>query len=161
MKEYLEKFFGLPFYGVYAPTPPLQGDLNVDIAIIGGGFTGLSAAYNLRKEDQGCSVAVLEGEIVGFGASGRNGGFSMTLFGLEPAVTKSIFGHQRTADAHQYMERAVDYVNELINQYNLQSDYWFPDFLRAATTPGYIKRLQHDLELLPSMGITGITWIDA
>ncbi|OGN93744.1 MAG: oxidoreductase [Chloroflexi bacterium RBG_13_50_21] len=161
MKDYSDKSFWLATYGDYVSNPPLQGDLNVDIAIIGGGFTGLSAAYNLRKEDQGCSVAVLEGEIVGFGASGRNGGFSMTLFGLEPAVTKSIFGHQRTVEAHQYMERAVDYVNELINQYNLQSDYWFPGFLRAATTPGYIKRIQHDLELLTSMGITGITWIDA
>src|SRR4030043_1717625 len=161
MKDYSDKSFWLATYGEYFPNPSLQGDINVDIAIIGAGFTGLSTAYNLRKEDASLSVAVLEAEVVGFGASGRNGGFSMTLFGLEPAVTKSIFGHQRTVEAHQYMERAVDYVNELINQYNLQSDYWFPGFLRAATTPGYIKRIQHDLELLTSMGITGITWIEA
>ncbi len=161
MKDYSDKSFWLATYGAYTPSPALQEELKVDVAIIGGGFTGLSTAYNLRKDDQGLSVAVLEAEVVGFGASGRNGGFSMTLFGLEPAVTKSIFGHQRTVEAHRYMERAVDYVDEMVRQYNLQSDYWFPGFLRAATTPGYVKRIQHDLEILTSMGITGISWIEA
>ena len=161
MKDYSDKSFWLATYGDYLPNPPLQGDMKVDIAIIGGGFTGLSTAYNLRKEAPGLSVAVLEAEVVGFGASGRNGGFSMTLFGLEPSVTKFLFDHQRTIEAHRYMERAVDYVDELVKEHNLQSEYWFPGFLRAATTPGYVKRIQHDLELLTSMGITGITWIEA
>ena len=161
MKDYSDKSFWLATYGDYLPNPPLQGDMKVDIAIIGGGFTGLSTAYNLRKEAPGLSVAVLEAEVVGFGASGRNGGFSMTLFGLEPSVTKFLFDHQRTIEAHRYMERAVDYVDELVKEHNLQSEYWFPGFLRAATTPGYVKRIQHDLELLTSKGITGITWIEA
>jgi glycine/D-amino acid oxidase-like deaminating enzyme len=161
MKDYSDKSFWLATYGDYVPNPPLQGELKVDIAIIGGGFTGLSTAYNLRKDDQGLSVSVLEGEVVGFGASGRNGGFSMTLFGLEPAVTKAFFGHQRTVEAHRYMEQAVDYVDQLVKQNQLQSDYWFPGFLRAATTPGYARRIQHDLEILTSMGITGISWIEA
>jgi glycine/D-amino acid oxidase-like deaminating enzyme len=161
MKDYSDKSFWLATYGDYLPNPALQGDLKVDVAIIGGGFTGLSAAYNLRKDDAGSSVAVLEGEVVGFGASGRNGGFSMTLFGLEPAVTKSIFGQQKTVEAHRYMERAVDYVDALVKEHSIQSEYWYPGFLRAATTPGYIKRIQHDLEILTSMGITGISWIEA
>ena len=161
MKDYSDKSFWLATYGEYFPNPSLQGDINVDIAIIGAGFTGLSTAYNLRKEDASLSVAVLEAEVVGFGASGRNGGFSMTLFGLEPAVTKALFNQQRTVEAHRYMERSVDYVDELVKEHQLQSDYWFPGFLRAATTPGYVKRIQHDLEILTSMGITGISWIEA
>jgi glycine/D-amino acid oxidase-like deaminating enzyme len=161
MKDYSDKSFWLATYGDYLPNPVLQGDLKIDVAIIGAGFTGLATAYNLRKEDAGLSVAVFEAEVVGFGASGRNGGFSMTLFGLEPSVTKALFNHQRTIEAHRYMERAVDYVDSLVKEHNLQSDYWFPGFLRAATTPGYVKRIQHDLELLTSMGITGITWIEA
>jgi glycine/D-amino acid oxidase-like deaminating enzyme len=161
MKDYSDKSFWLATYGPYIPNPPVQGDMKVDVAIIGGGFTGLSTAYHLRKEQPGMRVAVLEAEVVGFGASGRNGGFSMTLFGLEPTVTKAFFGQQRTVEAHRYMERAVDYVDALVKEHNLQSEYWFPGFLRAATTPGYVKRIQHDLEILTSMGITGIEWIDA
>ncbi len=161
MNDHRDKSFWLATYGDYLPNPALQGDLKVDIAIIGGGFTGLSTAYNLRKDNAGISVAVLEAEVVGFGASGRNGGFSMTLFGLEPAVTKAIFGQQRTVEAHRYMERAVDYVDALVREHQLQSEYWFPGFLRAATTPGYVKRIQHDLEILTSMGIDDISWIEA
>jgi glycine/D-amino acid oxidase-like deaminating enzyme len=161
MKDYSDKSFWLATYGEYTPNPPVKGDLSVDVAIIGGGFTGLATAYNLRKDDPGMKVAVLEAEVVGFGASGRNGGFSMTLFGLEPAVTKSLFGHQRTVEAHRYMERAVDYVDALVKEHKIQSDYEFPGFLRAATTPGYVKRIQHDLEILTSMGVTGIEWIEA
>jgi glycine/D-amino acid oxidase-like deaminating enzyme len=161
MDDYSDKSFWLANYGPYSPNPPLEGDLQTDVAIIGGGFTGLATAYNLRKASPGLRVAVLEGEVIGFGASGRNGGFSMTLFGLEPAVTKSLFGQQRTVEAHRYMERAVDYVDALVREHHIQSDYWFPGFLRAATTSGFVKRIQHDLEILTSMGITGIEWIDA
>ena len=161
MKDYSQTSFWLATYGPYTTNPPLRGDIEVDVAIIGGGFTGLSTAYNLCKDEPTIQVAVLEAEVVGFGASGRNGGFSMTLFGLEPAVTKALFGHQRTVDAHRYMERAVDYVDSMVKEQNLQSEYWFPGFLRAATTPGYVKRIQHDLEILTAMGITGIEWIEA
>jgi glycine/D-amino acid oxidase-like deaminating enzyme len=161
MKDYSDKSFWLAVYGPYTPNPPVKGDLKVDVAIIGGGFTGLSTAYHLRRDNPGMKVAVLEAEVVGYGASGRNGGFSMTLFGLEPAVTKALFGQQRTVEAHRYMERAVDYVDALVKEHKIQSDYEFPGFLRAATTPGYVKRIQHDLEILTSMGITGIEWIDA
>jgi glycine/D-amino acid oxidase-like deaminating enzyme len=161
MKDYSDKSFWLAAYGPYTPNPPVKGDISADVAVIGGGFTGLSTAYHLRKDNPGMKVAVLEAEVVGFGASGRNGGFSMTLFGLEPAVTKALFGHQRTVEAHRYMERAVDYVDKLVKEHKIQSDYWFPGFLRAATTPGYVKRIQHDLEILTSMGITGIEWIEA
>jgi hypothetical protein len=54
MKDYSDKSFWLATYGEYFPNPSLQGDINVDIAIIGAGFTGLSTAYNLRKEDASC-----------------------------------------------------------------------------------------------------------
>lgn len=160
-KDHSDKSFWLATYGPYTPNPPVQGDLSVDVAIVGGGFTGLSTAYNLRRDNANLKVAVLESEIIGYGASGRNGGFSMTLFGLEPAITKLFFGQQRTVEAHRYMERAVDYVDALIREHNIQSDYWFPGFLRVATTPGYAKRIQHDLRLLSDMGITGISWLDA
>jgi glycine/D-amino acid oxidase-like deaminating enzyme len=161
MKDYSDKSFWLATYGAYTPNPPVQGSLSTDIAIIGAGFTGLSTAIALRQADPSLRVAVLEGEVVGFGASGRNGGFSMTLFGLEPAVTKLLFGQQRTVEAHRYMERAVDTVDELIRTHNLQSEYWFPGFIRAATAPAYAKRIQKDLEILTSMGINGIEWIEA
>jgi glycine/D-amino acid oxidase-like deaminating enzyme len=101
-----DKSFWLDTYGPYSPNPPLQGEVKVGVAVIGGGFTGLSTAYNLRQDHAAMSVAVLEAEIVGYGASGRNGGFSMTLFGLSPAVCKLLFGQERTVAAHHYSATA-------------------------------------------------------
>jgi glycine/D-amino acid oxidase-like deaminating enzyme len=150
--------FWLRQYGPYSPNPPLEGQASVDVAIIGGGYTGLATALNLRLDEPTMKVAVLESHHVGYGASGRNGGFNMTLFGLEPAVTKALFGQQRTVEAHRYMERAVDYVRELVGRHRMQSDYEHPGFLRVATTPGFARRIQHDMELLTHMGITGLEW---
>ena len=53
---------------------PLAGDLAVEVAIVGGGYTGLSAAYHLARE-HGIRAVVLEAGPIGWGASGRNGGF--------------------------------------------------------------------------------------
>jgi glycine/D-amino acid oxidase-like deaminating enzyme len=159
--EHSDKSFWLATYGPYTPNAPVRGELAVDVAIVGSGFTGLATALNLREIDAAISVAVLESEIVGYGASGRNGGFSMTLFGLEASLTKLLFGQQRAVEAHRYMERAVDYVDELVRRHAMQSDYWFPGFLRVATTPAYARRIQHDIKILADMGITGIEWIDA
>ncbi|MEO6942278.1 MAG: FAD-dependent oxidoreductase, partial [Terrimesophilobacter sp.] len=63
-----------------APRPALTGECEVDVAIVGAGLTGLWSAYYLLKKDPGLRVILLEKEIAGFGASGRNGGWCSALF---------------------------------------------------------------------------------
>jgi hypothetical protein len=75
---------------------PLKGDVNADVVIVGGGFTGLWTAYHLVKAKPDLKVVLLEQDICGGGPSGRNGGFAsgwwdeldglITLYGREPAV---------------------------------------------------------------------------
>jgi hypothetical protein len=131
---YEDKSFWLKTAGPYSPGPALEGEQTVDIGVIGGGYTGLAAAYNLLQDEPNLRVALLEAYVIGYGASGRNGGLNMTLFSLEPAVTKALFGQARTVEAHRYMERAVDYVRDLVARHNLQSEYEHPGFLQVATT---------------------------
>jgi glycine/D-amino acid oxidase-like deaminating enzyme len=150
----------LDTYGPYVPEPPLSGDLAVDVAIIGGGFTGVATANALRRAAPGLSVALLEARTVGYGASGRNGSFAMTVVGLGFGTTALIRGKQFLRDAHVYMERAVDTLDELIRREGLECDRIRPGFLRVATTRGYVERLHHDIELMSSLGFTGIDWID-
>jgi len=59
----------------YTPNPPLTGQVQADVAIIGGGITGLSSAYHLKRRYPEKHIVLLEGQAVGFGASGRNSGF--------------------------------------------------------------------------------------
>ncbi len=151
----------LDTYGPYTPEPPLQEDITVDVAIIGGGFAGLATAYELKRAEPSMRVAVLEAKTVGYGASGRNGSFAMTVVGLGFSTMAMLRGKQFVKEAHAYMERAVDYLDELIQREGFDCERIRPGFLRVATTPAYIKRIQHDIELVQSLGFTGIEWIDA
>jgi glycine/D-amino acid oxidase-like deaminating enzyme len=74
------------------PRKPLPGDTQVDVAIVGGGFTGLWTAYYLANLDPGLRVMVLEAEIAGFGASGRNGGWCSALFAASWAAVARAAG---------------------------------------------------------------------
>ncbi len=86
------------------PRDPLPGDTAVDVAIVGAGYTGLWTAYWLLRHDPTLRVAVLEREVAGFGASGRNGGWCSALF---PASWRRLArdgGH----DSARAMQRALD-----------------------------------------------------
>ncbi len=69
-----------------SPRAALRGDVDVDVAIVGGGYTGLWTARELLRRDPGLRVCVLEAQVCGFGASGRNGGWVSALFPV-PAST--------------------------------------------------------------------------
>jgi glycine/D-amino acid oxidase-like deaminating enzyme len=126
----------------------------------GGGYTGLATAYFLKKAEPALRVALLESEVIGFGASGRNGGFSMTLFGLTLPVRASLFGKEKVRQAHHYMEQAVELVESLVREHKLECEYERPGFLRVATTPLYAKRIHEEVELAQRLGPEGIDWID-
>lgn len=147
----------MSFWQADEPVPPRgqaqAGDLHVDVAIIGGGYTGLSTAREIKSDDPAKSVAVLEGYFVGYGASGRNGGFSMSLFGLEPDVTILRWGKERAAEAQAYMIRAVTHVHELVKKHDLQSDYQHSGMLRVAYSARQLKRLEASMEVFEKLGV--------
>ncbi len=145
---------------VYEPGAPLADAIEVDVAIVGGGFTGLSAAYHLKRAAPEIKVALLEAQVIGFGASGRNGGFNMTLFGLTLSITALRFGKESAREAHRYMERAVDTTRDLIAELGIDCDYEHPGFLRVATSEKYRARILHEIEVADSLGLGGIEWIE-
>ncbi len=71
------------------PCPPLAGSAAADVVIVGGGFTGLWTAWHLLEAAPGIRVAILERDIVGGGASGRNGGFLTSLWDSLPALVRN------------------------------------------------------------------------
>jgi len=159
MEDYAKKSYWLES-SPYTENKPLKGEEKADVAIIGGGFTGISTAYFLKKAEPGLKIVLLEGEVIGFGASGRNGGFSMTLFGLTLAITALRFGKQRALEAQLYMEKSVDLVRDLVKEHKIDCDYEHPGFLRVATAPRLEKRILHEIELAHKLGLKGIEWLD-
>jgi glycine/D-amino acid oxidase-like deaminating enzyme len=140
-------------YGRYEPGPTLRGELDVDVAIVGGGFTGLNTAREFCASNPGASAAVLEAAVVGYGASGRNGGFNMKLFGLEPEVTVLRWGRERMVQAQRFQERAVSFVRDLIEKHALDSDYRHTGFLRVSYSESQLRRLTRTLDLHRELGI--------
>ena len=139
-------------YGEYQAQSPLpDGEFRVDVLIVGGGFTGLTTARELKRDNPELSVMVLEGREIGFGASGRNGGFNMTLFGMEPEVTHAVWGKEKTQEAQRYMKRAVNYVKDLIEQEGLDSDYEHTGMWRVAYSRSQEKRLRKTYQLLSGL----------
>ncbi|WP_220451308.1 NAD(P)/FAD-dependent oxidoreductase [Nocardioides dongkuii] len=99
----------------WAPRPALAGDLDVDVAIVGGGLTGLWTAYYLIDADPTLRVAVLEAEVAGYGASGRNGGWCSALFpaslgSLAAMAGGGAAGRAAALAQHAAMRATVDEV---------------------------------------------------
>ena len=80
-------------------TSPLENDINADIAIIGGGYTGLSTAIHLAKQADNKRIVLLEANQTGWGCSGRNGGFVLAGTGrLSVQAMEKKWGEQTTLD---------------------------------------------------------------
>ena len=145
----------------YTGNPALEEDIRADVAIVGAGFTGLSTAYYVRQADPSLRVVVLESDVVGYGASGRNGGFAMTLMGLTLSLTARRFGKEKTRQAHDFGVRGVRHIGELVEKQGIECEYEKNGLLTVATNPAQLDRLQAEIRLAHELGIEGVSWLDA
>jgi hypothetical protein len=86
--------------------PPLEGHAQADIAILGGGYVGRWTALRIKEHDPACDVAVLEQDICGGGASGRNGGFVLSWWPKLSSLTK-LFGAEEAIRICRGSETAI------------------------------------------------------
>jgi len=118
----------------------------VDVAIIGGGYTGLSAARTLAKHN--INVAVLEAETIGWGASSRNGG--MTLTGLKPAMQTVIknYGRELAKGLFQCSLESVNIVEQIVKEENIDCGFARTGHLLTANKPKHYESLQGEVEFM-------------
>jgi len=139
-------------YGTYKANDSLpKGQHHVDVLIVGAGFTGLTAAREIMRDTPEKKVMVVDANEIGFGASGRNGGFNMTLFGMEPETTVMRWGKNKAQEAQNYMQQAVAYVHDLVEKENLDSDYEHTGMWRVAYSKSQEKRLKKTYDLLTDL----------
>jgi glycine/D-amino acid oxidase-like deaminating enzyme len=143
--------------------PEQQGDLQVDVAIIGGGFTGASAALHLA--DAAVSVAVCEAETPGWGASGRNGGFC--CLGGSKLSYKAMCRRYGEASAQAYSEAecdSVQLVESLLDRYGIDVDRHSKGETQLAHSRRAMEALRrnaeengilHEAADLPGLGLNG------
>ena len=144
------------------PRPSLPGDLDVDVAIVGGGFTGLWTAYALRRADPTVRVAVLEAEVCGFGASGRNGGWASALLPMSLHTLAARHGRVAAVAMQRAMFDAVDDIGRTCAAEGIDCHYAKDGSLRAATNPAHVTRLRAEIDEARAFGLgdDALRWLD-
>jgi glycine/D-amino acid oxidase-like deaminating enzyme len=108
--------------GVTEPAPALDAELTADVAVVGGGYTGLWTAWHAAALDPSARVVVLEGELCGHGPSGRNGGFVEDLWLMLPAL-RARFGDAGALAVARAAEASVDAIGAWCDAEGV--DAWF------------------------------------
>jgi len=106
-----------------APRPSLAADIDVDVVIVGAGFTGLWTAYYLATSDASRRIAVVEREIAGYGASGRNGGWCSALFPQSIGTLARRHGREPAVALHHAMRGSVDEVGRVAALEGIHCDF--------------------------------------
>lgn len=136
------------------PRAPLPGDLAVDVAVVGGGLTGLWTAYYLATADPSLRIAVLEKEVVGFGASGRNGGWCSSAFGVPRSRLVASHGREATVATQRRMFEAVDEVGRVCEAEGIDAHFAKGGSLAVATTALQAERVRASIAEAHALGFT-------
>jgi glycine/D-amino acid oxidase-like deaminating enzyme len=129
----------------WVPRAPLPGDTDVDVVVVGAGFTGLWTAYYLSKSDPSLRIAVLEKEVAGFGASGRNGGWSSALFPASIGWLARRHGRDAAVAQHRAMQAAVDEVGRVVATEGIDCSWHKGGTVSLARTPVQMQRARDEV----------------
>jgi glycine/D-amino acid oxidase-like deaminating enzyme len=139
--------------GSLAPRAPLPGDLDVDVAIVGAGYTGLWTAYYLQAADPTLRIALIEAEIAGFGASGRNGGWCSALFPVSFETLAAESGHEAASAQYAAMRASVTEVARVAAAERIEADLARGGTVVLARTPAQLQRARDEAGVAAGNGL--------
>lgn len=137
--------------------PALQEDLDADVAIVGGGLAGLSAAIELA--DRGFSVVLLEAQVIGWGASGRNGGQAIHGLACDQAEIESQLGLAEARRVWSMSIEALDLIRERCRRFAIECD-WQDGYLGVAVNARKARALRAWHERTESVYGYPMHWIE-
>jgi glycine/D-amino acid oxidase-like deaminating enzyme len=129
---------------------PLRGSHQADVVIVGGGYTGLSAAYHIRQKFPEKKIVLLEGACCGYGASGRNGGFCIStdlireLKNVDPAI------RQKNLEVSLY---GLKFIKKMIAEYGVECDFEENGMLGVALNEKHSRDLEKYRDKLKSFNL--------
>jgi glycine/D-amino acid oxidase-like deaminating enzyme len=133
MKDYRRYSYWLETAGDdLTPRPRLDGPITADVAILGAGYSGLWTAYYLLRRRPSLQIAIIEREIAGFGASGRNGGWCTSGFPLSPTLLEERFGCESARAMQMAVYDAVDEVGRVCAREAIDAHFLKSGALRIA-----------------------------
>src|SRR5689334_17820609 len=139
-----------------ASRPPLPGNRDADVCIVGAGYTGLWTAYYLKRADPSLRIVILEARFAGFGASGRNGGW---LSGLVPGDRNRMaqrYGRDRVLAWQQALNEAIDEVIDVTTAEGIDAGIVKGGTMHIARNAAQASRLAAELDEELSWKVDGI-----
>ena len=136
------------------PRPSLDGDVTADVAIVGAGFTGLWTAYYLQRADPTLRIVLLEKEIAGFGASGRNGGWCSDLFPASWDKIARRHGRAAALAMKAAMRGSVDEVGAVVSAEGIDCGWALGGTIAFARSQVQLERAAAEVEHAHSWGDT-------
>ncbi|MBG0812858.1 FAD-binding oxidoreductase [Planomonospora sp. ID82291] len=134
------------------PRPRLTEDTTADLAVVGGGFSGLWTALMAKERDPSLDVVLLEGRRIGWAATGRNGGFAMAT--LTHGIAN---GLERWPEEVRTLEhlglRNLDEIGETVERYGIDCGYERTGELHVATAPWQLEEMHRTAETARAMGV--------
>ncbi len=153
MRDYGTTSFWLETSGDdLTPRPALDGSLNADVAILGAGYTGLWTAYYLLRADPSLRVVILERDVAGFGASGRNGGWCAPGLNISLTRLASLHGHEPARQVYDAVFDAVDEVGRVAAAEDIDIDWRRGGELIVSRGPHETPSLRDDFRELDEFG---------
>jgi len=147
--------------GPVSARPALTKHLDVDVAIVGGGYTGLWTARELLRRDPDLRICVLERSVCGFGASGRNGGWASALFPLGDELLIQRYGREAFAHQRRLLRRAVPELGQSIRDDGVDAHFVQGGTLTFARNAVQARRLQAGVASRVEDGLEDdVTWLD-
>ncbi|MCM1015697.1 FAD-binding oxidoreductase [Micromonospora sp. XM-20-01] len=145
------------------PRPGLPGDTDADVAIVGAGYTGLWTAYYLAEADPTLRVVVLEREIAGYGASGRNGGWCSALFPTSLPALARRHGRDRALALQRAMHDTVGEVGRVAAAEGIDCDWRAGGTVTLARSEVQLARARAEVDQAHAHGLTDddLTLLDA
>lgn len=134
----------------------LAGDRDADVAIIGGGLTGLWTAYYLLRREPGLEVVILEQEFAGFGASGRNGGWCSALFPASTAALERRHGRAAALNLRRAMIATVDEVGRAAAAEGIECDFVRGGTVAWARSPVQLEAARAEVAEAASYGVDAL-----
>jgi glycine/D-amino acid oxidase-like deaminating enzyme len=140
---------------------PLDGDLEVDVAVVGAGFTGLWTAYELQRREPGLRIAILESKFAGFGASGRNGSWCVPELNASLELLSSRFGRDRALALHRALLATPAEVERSLKEEGIEAEFSRSGVLKVARGRYQLPLLKAELRSYEEMGVGDeYSWLD-
>ncbi|SDI41594.1 Glycine/D-amino acid oxidase [Alteribacillus persepolensis] len=137
------------------PRTQLNESINTDVAILGAGFTGLWTAYYLSLQYPDLNIVVLEKEITGYGASGRNGGWCSPKFPVTPNTAIKRYGLETARNLQLTMIDSVYEVERVIKEEKIDADWALSGSLQVALGEYGTPTLEKSMETYRKLGLEG------